>query len=68
MTQDVSAVDVVVGDRLWLGGSIWPVRALDRVGENTIRLHLARERLGFIEPEAWSPLLCATHRIRRVTA
>ncbi len=66
MTQEVSAGEVMAGDRLWLAGSVWPVEARERVGENTVRLHLARERIGFVEADVWKPLLCATHPIRRV--
>ena len=66
-TEEGTIAAVRAGDRLLLWNAQYAVTQVERV-DGLVKLHLDRHRIGFVEPNAWSPLLSPGTAVRRIVS
>ena len=66
-TEEVTIAAVRAGDRLLMWNAEYVVTQVERA-DGMVKLHLDRQRIGFVERNAWSPLLSPGTSVRRIVS
>ena len=66
-TEEVTIAAVRAGDRLLMWNAEYVVTQVERA-DGMVKLHLDRQRIGFVERNAWAPLLSPATSVRRIVS